>query len=80
MSQPEASFALSRAAQCTEPTVDDAKLLNKCLEWQSTNAIKGLRFPKLNAEALKLMVFVDASFASSTRSDGSTATATLLTR
>lgn len=63
LTQPEAAFALSRAAQTTEPTADSAAELNKCLKWQYDNQARGLYFPKINRDNLKLIIFVDASFA-----------------
>ena len=61
VSQPQASFALSRAAQIANPTADDAKYLNKCLSWQSDGP--GLRFTRLNMSALRIIAFTDSSFA-----------------
>ena len=61
--QPEASFDLSFAAQVIEPDEGDVKALNKRLQWQIDNSTKGLRFVKLDKDALKLLVFTDASFA-----------------
>ena len=34
VSQPQAAFALSYAAQITEPTYENAQYLNRCLSWQ----------------------------------------------
>ena len=45
--QPEAAFDLSTAAQITEPTSDDIKKLNKRLEWQKENSLRGLTFVPL---------------------------------
>jgi len=61
--QPEASFDLSVAAQNQVPSVDDAKMLNKRLQWQQQNKERGLRFVPINLSTAKLFVFVDASFA-----------------
>lgn len=61
MSQPEASFALSKAAQTTSPKKADAIYLNKCLSWQLNNVKRGLKFIKTSPDDLKLYVFVDAS-------------------
>lgn len=62
--QPEAAFSLSYAAQTTEPDKDDVDRLNSRLKWQLENHTRGLRFIKLKLrEELKLLVFVDASFA-----------------
>ena len=63
MSQPEASFDLSYAAQTTDPQEDDIKALNKRLQWQLNNPERGLRFVKLDMQTLRLIAFVDASFA-----------------
>jgi hypothetical protein len=63
MSQPEAAFDLSFAAQMTDPGKADIDLLNKRLQWQSENTTRGLRFVKVDMETAKLMVFADASFA-----------------
>jgi hypothetical protein len=61
--QPEASFDLSFAAQVINPTEDDTKSLNKRLSWQIKNSNRGLKFVKLDVDALRLLVFTDASFA-----------------
>lgn len=61
--QPEASFDLSFAAQVINPTENDARALNKRLEWQITNPERGLKFVKLDTNTLQLLVFTDASFA-----------------
>jgi hypothetical protein len=63
MCQPEASFDLSFAAQVTNPNEDDAKALNKRLDWQMKNPKRGLKFVKLDTNSLQLLVFTDASFA-----------------
>lgn len=63
MSQPEASFDLSIAAQTTDPTKDDIKALNKRLQWQLDNPNRGLRFVPIDLRTARLIVFVDASFA-----------------
>lgn len=63
MCQPEASFDLSFAAQVSNPGENDAKLLNKRLQWQMDNATRGLKFVKLDIKTLRLLVFTDASFA-----------------
>lgn len=63
MSQPEATYDLSSAAQRTDPTVEDIKFLNKRLQWQKDNARRGLRFVRLDKTSLKLYVLPDASFA-----------------
>ena len=61
--QPESSFDLSFAAQVINPKEDDAKRLNKRLQWQIDNKSRGLRFVPLNLQSLKIVVFTDASFA-----------------
>lgn len=63
MCQPEAAFALSKAAQIVNPSKEAAIWLNKCLKWQKDNDRRGLNFVKLAPERLKLLVFVDAAFA-----------------
>jgi hypothetical protein len=63
MSQPEAAFALSHAAQTTTPGKEDTKALNDCLTWQQKNAARGLKYVKLDLSTLRLVTFVDASFA-----------------
>lgn len=61
--QPEASFDLSMAAQNQDPTEDDAKALNKRLQWQLDNLDRGLTCIKIELSTAKLFVFVDGSFA-----------------
>jgi hypothetical protein len=61
--QPEASFDLSFAAQVVNPKEEDAKKLNKRLQWQIDNQSRGLRFVPLDKNSLKLVVFTDSSFA-----------------
>jgi hypothetical protein len=63
VSQPEASFDLSFAAQTTQPGKEDIKALNKRLQWQIDNSTRGLRFVKIDLRTAKLYAFVDASFA-----------------
>ena len=63
VSQPEASFDLSFAAQVINPTEEDAKALNKRLGWQIEHTTRGLKFVKLNTKELQLVVFTDSSFA-----------------
>ena len=63
MTQPEASFDLSFAAQVTEPSKDDVQLLNKRLQWQIDNADRGLNMVKLDKNTLRIIVFTDSSFA-----------------
>jgi hypothetical protein len=45
------------------PGKDDIKALNKRLEWQHNNALRGLRFVPLNTNTLRLIAFTNASFA-----------------
>jgi hypothetical protein len=61
VSQPQAAFELSYAAQITEPTYDDVQYLNRCLQWQMKGS--GLRFVKLDEKTLRIVTFTDASFA-----------------
>ena len=63
MSQPEAAFDLSYAAQTTSPEKADIDALNKRLQWQLDNAERGLRFVKIDMTTARLFVFADASFA-----------------
>ena len=63
VSQPEAAFDLSFAAQVINPKEEDAKTLNKRLQWQIDHANRGLHFVQLDINTLKLIVFTDASFA-----------------
>ena len=63
MSQPEAAFDLSFAAQMTNPDENDIKLLNKRLQWQIDNPKRGLKYVRLDRDSLKLIVFTDSSFA-----------------
>ena len=66
LSQSKAAFDLSFAAQVISPKQEDAKRLNKRIQWQIENADRGLRFVKLNTTSLKLIVFTDAVFANNT--------------
>src|SRR6266496_1502658 len=61
--QPEAAFDLSSAAQVINPNEEDAKHLNKRLQWQIDNPTRGLRFAPLDPDSLQLIIFTDASFA-----------------
>jgi hypothetical protein len=61
VSQPQAAFELSYAAQITEPTYDDVQYLNRCLQWQMKGS--GLRFVKLDEKTHRIVTFTDASFA-----------------
>ena len=61
--QPEAAFDLSFAAQVTNPIEEDAKALNKRLQWQIDNSQRGLHYVQLDQTTLQLIVFTDASFA-----------------
>ena len=61
--QLKALFDLSFIAQVINPKEADVKELNKCLSWQIQNLYRGLKFVKLDAKTLKLLVFTDASFA-----------------
>jgi hypothetical protein len=61
VSQSEASFMLSYAAQITDPTWDDAQFLNRCLQYQMT--APGLKFVQLDKDSLRLIAYTDSSFA-----------------
>jgi hypothetical protein len=50
-------------AQITNSKEEDAKRLNRRLQWQLDHSTKRLNFVRLNINALKLMIFIDASFA-----------------
>jgi hypothetical protein len=63
VSQPEAAFDLSFAAQMINPGKEETKLLNKRIQWQIDNSARGLKFVKLEKNTLKLIVFTDSSFA-----------------
>lgn len=64
VSQPEAAFDLSFAAQAVgPPTKEQIEQLNKRLQWQFDNSSRGLRFVKLDLDSLQLVTFTDASFA-----------------
>ena len=63
VSQPEAAFDLSFAAQVINLKEEHAEQLNKRLQWQLDNPTRGLRFIPLDIQSLKLIVFTDASFA-----------------
>ena len=61
--QLEASFDLSYAVQSTEFSSDDIATLNKRLQWQMDNQLRGLKYVKLDHNDLQLVVFTDSSFA-----------------
>lgn len=61
VSQQQAAFALSYAAQITDPTYDDAQYLNRCLSWQME--APGLTFIELDVKTLRIVTFTDSSFA-----------------
>ena len=63
MCQPEAASDLSFAAQVVDPKEEDAKMLNKRLQWQIDHSDRGLQFVRLDTSTLQLIVFTDASFA-----------------
>lgn len=63
VSQPEAAFDLSFAAQVVNPKENDAKTLNKHLKWRIVYFDRGLLFIRLDITPLTLIVFTDASFA-----------------
>jgi hypothetical protein len=54
---------LSFAAQVVNPKEENVKQLNKRLQWQINNPLKGLKFVRLDQNSLKLVVFTDSSFA-----------------
>ena len=50
-------------AQAVDPQKKNIKQLNKRIQWQINNAIKGLTFIPLDLKSFSLLVFTDASFA-----------------
>jgi hypothetical protein len=50
-------------AQIINSKEEDAKRLNKRLQWQLDHSIRELNFVRLNINSLKLMIFIDAFFA-----------------
>ncbi len=62
MTQSEVSFDLSLIVQITNSKEEDAKELNKRLQWQLDHSIRELNFVRLNINFLKLMIFVDTFF------------------
>jgi Reverse transcriptase (RNA-dependent DNA polymerase) len=63
MCQPEAAFALSVAAQVTDPKEEDVKSLNTVLQWQMDNKQRGLQYKPVDLTTAKLYCFTDGSFA-----------------
>lgn len=61
--QPEASCALSIAAQHKDPTPEQIADLNKITKWQQDNHDRGLKYIAVPLEKAALYVFVDGSFA-----------------
>ena len=54
MSQPEATFDLSYAAQSIHPQPTDITALNKRLAWQNRNATRGLNYIQLDIDNLHI--------------------------
>jgi len=54
---------LSFAAQAADPQEENIKQLNKRIQWQINNAVRGLTFIPLDLSSLSLLAFTDASFA-----------------
>ena len=44
------------------PNKENTKLLNKRIQWQIKNLIKGLSFVKLDIKTLQLLIFTDFLF------------------
>ena len=63
MSQPEAAFDFSFAAQIVNPKEKDTKALNKRIQWQIDHPTLGLHFVQLDLTSLKLVIFTVGSFA-----------------
>ncbi len=61
--QLEATFDYSIAAQSKELSDDNIALLNKRIQWQLDNKLRGLCFKAIDLSTTKLFVFVDRSFA-----------------
>ncbi|CCU78396.1 (conserved with many other fungi) [Blumeria hordei DH14] len=61
--QPEAAFDLSEATQHKQPTITEAAILNKRLDWQIKNQNRGLDYIPVDLATAKIFVFVDGSFA-----------------
>jgi len=61
--QPESAYDLSFAAQVVDPQEENIKQLNKRIQWQIDNAIRGLTFIPLDLNSLSVMAFTDAFFA-----------------
>lgn len=68
LSQPEAAFDLSRAAQVTKDKIgtDEISFLNGRIQWQKENADRGLKYVKLDEKSLRMIIFTDSSFANNT--------------
>ncbi len=65
MTQSKVAFDLFLTAQITTLKEEDAKRLNKRLQWQLNHSIRELKFVRLNiiSSSLQLMIFIDVSFA-----------------
>ena len=61
--QPESAYDLSFAAQAVDLQKENVKQLNKRIQQQINNAVRGLIFIPLDLNTLSLLVFMDASFA-----------------
>jgi hypothetical protein len=61
--QPEVAFKFAHAAQFQDPPLKQFKLLNQGLEWQRANKDRGLKYVPLDLTTLKIVTFMDASFA-----------------
>ena len=60
--QPKSAYNLSFMAQATDPQEENIKQLNKRIQWQINNAIKGLIFVPLDINSFSVLVFIDVSF------------------
>jgi len=54
---------LSFTAQAVDPQEENIKQLNKRIQWQINNAIRGLTFILLDLNSLSIIAFTDTSFA-----------------
>ena len=61
--QSKISFDFSFVVQTINFKKKNARILNRRLQWQIDNYVRKLQFVQLNRESLKLIIFIDESFA-----------------
>lgn len=61
--QPEAIFNYSNANQSKVPSNDNISFINKQIQWQLDNKLRGSCFKAIELSTIKLFIFVDRSFA-----------------